>query len=236
MVPLADAVKMLHAGGPPEKLVAITFDDGYLDNATTAAPILKELDVPATFFISTDMIGGGRPFPHDVLRDRVPQDHMSWDDVRSLAAQGFDIGSHTCSHADLGAVSLRARAAPVARAHRSGAAATGRAFLFSLRPPSQPAARYDGSRATRVRGVLLGVRRPQSVPWRPWGDSPHRGLVRRDVPRVSGLDRGMADAADREHTNGASGRGRCACFPGRRESRSQALMGAGTTSVDPSAR
>jgi glycosyltransferase involved in cell wall biosynthesis/peptidoglycan/xylan/chitin deacetylase (PgdA/CDA1 family) len=106
VVPLADAVKMLHAGGPPEKLVAITFDDGYLDNATTAAPILKELDVPATFFISTDMIGGGRPFPHDVLRGRVPQEHMSWDDVRSLAAQGFDIGSHTCSHANLGAVSL----------------------------------------------------------------------------------------------------------------------------------
>ena len=32
---------------------------------------------------------------------------MTWDDVRWLAAQGFDIGSHTCTHADMGAVSLQ---------------------------------------------------------------------------------------------------------------------------------
>jgi glycosyltransferase involved in cell wall biosynthesis/peptidoglycan/xylan/chitin deacetylase (PgdA/CDA1 family) len=106
VVRLADGVKMLQSGGASEKLVAITFDDGYLDNATAAAPILKALDLPATFFVSTDMIGGDRPFPHDVRRGRVPQQHMSWDDVRALAVQGFDIGSHTCSHADLGAVSL----------------------------------------------------------------------------------------------------------------------------------
>jgi peptidoglycan/xylan/chitin deacetylase (PgdA/CDA1 family) len=31
---------------------------------------------------------------------------MTWDDLRALAAQGFQIGSHTCSHADLGAVRL----------------------------------------------------------------------------------------------------------------------------------
>jgi peptidoglycan/xylan/chitin deacetylase (PgdA/CDA1 family) len=106
VVPLADAVKALSAAGATERLVAITFDDGYLDNATAAAPILRSLDLPATFFVSTDMIGGGRPFPHDVLRGRVPQAHMTWDDVRSLADQGFDIGSHTCSHADMGAISL----------------------------------------------------------------------------------------------------------------------------------
>jgi glycosyltransferase involved in cell wall biosynthesis/peptidoglycan/xylan/chitin deacetylase (PgdA/CDA1 family) len=106
VVRLADGVKMLQTGGTREKLVAITFDDGYLDNATAAAPILQALDLPATFFVSTDMIGGSRPFPHDVRRGRVPQHHMSWDDVRALAAHGFDIGSHTCTHADLGAVSL----------------------------------------------------------------------------------------------------------------------------------
>ena len=106
VVPLAEAVKRLNSGGTAERLVAITFDDGYLDNATAAAPILREFGLPATFFVSTDMIGGERPFPHDVRRGRVPQEHMTWDDVRSLAAQGFDIGSHTCSHADMGAIPL----------------------------------------------------------------------------------------------------------------------------------
>jgi glycosyltransferase involved in cell wall biosynthesis/peptidoglycan/xylan/chitin deacetylase (PgdA/CDA1 family) len=106
VMPLADAVKAISAVGAPERLIAITFDDGYLDNATAAAPILRSLGLPATFFVSTDMIGGERPFPHDVLRGREPQEHMTWDDVRSLAAQGFDIGSHTCSHADMGAISL----------------------------------------------------------------------------------------------------------------------------------
>jgi len=106
VVPLRDGVKRLARGRQPERLVAITFDDGYLDNAVTAAPIMRALDLPATFFVSTDMIGSTKPFPHDRERGRPPQRHMTWADVRHLAAQGFDIGSHTCSHADMGSVTL----------------------------------------------------------------------------------------------------------------------------------
>jgi peptidoglycan/xylan/chitin deacetylase (PgdA/CDA1 family) len=51
--------------------VAITFDDGYADNLTVALPILKEVGVPATFFISTGNIGACNEFWWDALERMV---------------------------------------------------------------------------------------------------------------------------------------------------------------------
>lgn len=50
-----------------ERNIVITFDDGYKDNYINAVPILKELDIPATFFISTFGIDKKREFWWDEL-------------------------------------------------------------------------------------------------------------------------------------------------------------------------
>jgi peptidoglycan/xylan/chitin deacetylase (PgdA/CDA1 family) len=49
---------------PPRPLI-VTFDDGFDDNFHNAFPILRELGVPATFFISTSYIGQHRTFWFD---------------------------------------------------------------------------------------------------------------------------------------------------------------------------
>lgn len=48
--------------GLDKPAVVVTFDDGYSDNALEALPILEELEVPATFFVSTSLIGTEREF------------------------------------------------------------------------------------------------------------------------------------------------------------------------------
>ena len=47
--------------------VVITFDDGYLDNFTYALPILEELQIPATIFVSTGTLSGGKELWWDEL-------------------------------------------------------------------------------------------------------------------------------------------------------------------------
>lgn len=46
-------------------LLAITFDDGQIDNHTHARPVLDDLGVPATFFVPSDAVSGGAPLWHD---------------------------------------------------------------------------------------------------------------------------------------------------------------------------
>lgn len=84
--------------------VAVTFDDGYKDNFENAAPILLKYGIPATFFVTSGYINSQRVFSWDREQDsKFPL--MSWDDVRSLSRMGFDIGSHTINHVNLGKVS-----------------------------------------------------------------------------------------------------------------------------------
>jgi peptidoglycan/xylan/chitin deacetylase (PgdA/CDA1 family) len=163
----AAAVRDWHLGRSalPRHPLLVTFDDGYRNNFTVAAPILRKYGVPAVFFASTGYIEADRLYWYDELKLRllawrrrdirlpgrsgsqlwpgeppaqrafaqrisagcktIPNDArleytdyvrretpewsledaeretirpMSWDEVRSLSNQGFEIGSHTVDH------------------------------------------------------------------------------------------------------------------------------------------
>ncbi|MGQ0652119.1 MAG: polysaccharide deacetylase family protein [Betaproteobacteria bacterium] len=66
-LPLREAVGMLRNGGLPARAVCVTFDDGYADNVTVALPILRARGVPATFFVATGFLDGGRMWNDTVI-------------------------------------------------------------------------------------------------------------------------------------------------------------------------
>jgi peptidoglycan/xylan/chitin deacetylase (PgdA/CDA1 family) len=55
--------------------IAITFDDGYADNVLEALPIIEEIGVPATFFVSTGTFGTWQEFWWDELEHLVLGEH-----------------------------------------------------------------------------------------------------------------------------------------------------------------
>ena len=59
VLPLHDAVERLYGGTLPRAALAITFDDGYADNLSVAAPLLRKHGLPATLFVATGYLDGG---------------------------------------------------------------------------------------------------------------------------------------------------------------------------------
>ncbi|HBE69511.1 MAG TPA: xylanase [Planctomycetaceae bacterium] len=101
IVSLSRAQEMIRAPKNEKPVVAITFDDGYSDNSTFAIPELARRGIPATYFVTTDFVRTGRPFPHD-LRADVPLQPNTFDELRQYLEMGIEIGAHTRNHADIG--------------------------------------------------------------------------------------------------------------------------------------
>jgi peptidoglycan/xylan/chitin deacetylase (PgdA/CDA1 family) len=72
----------------PGRLVVLTFDDSVASHATFVAPLLKKHGFGATFFITE-----GFEFSVDKVH------YMTWEQIKSLDAAGFEIGNHTRKHA-----------------------------------------------------------------------------------------------------------------------------------------
>jgi len=103
VLPLDEAVAALDRGSIPARALAITFDDGYADNATIALPILRRLGLHATFFVATGFLDGGRMW-NDTVIEAV---RAARDGELDLSSQGLGkqaIGSAQQRKAAIGAI------------------------------------------------------------------------------------------------------------------------------------
>lgn len=57
VLPLEEALERLYAGTLPENAATLTFDDGTRNLLTHAAPVLRDLDLPAAVFLATGPMG-----------------------------------------------------------------------------------------------------------------------------------------------------------------------------------
>lgn len=71
----------------PDRLVVLTFDDSVKSHFTVARPLLKRYGFSATFFITE-----GFSFRTDKAN------YMTWEEIRQLHEDGFEIGNHTRDH------------------------------------------------------------------------------------------------------------------------------------------
>jgi peptidoglycan/xylan/chitin deacetylase (PgdA/CDA1 family) len=89
---------------PGERTLAVTFDDAHRSVFELAAPIMARLGIPGTIYVPTDYVGTDQPMGWDGYDEWLGTEHeqellcMDWEQLRALAADGWEIGSHTCSH------------------------------------------------------------------------------------------------------------------------------------------
>ena len=91
---------------PAPRTLAVTFDDGYRSVLELAKPIMDRLGIPGSIYVPTDWPGRG-PMRWEGIDQWLagPHEHemscLGWDELRGMAADGWEVGSHTRSHPHL---------------------------------------------------------------------------------------------------------------------------------------
>ena len=86
------------------KVVGITLDDGYQSNLLHALPILKNMGFSATCYVVSGKLGQHNEW--DEALGMAQAALMGVEEMRRWVDAGMEVGSHTCSHADLNQLSL----------------------------------------------------------------------------------------------------------------------------------
>jgi peptidoglycan/xylan/chitin deacetylase (PgdA/CDA1 family) len=101
VAPLGEIVASLVEHKPlPDRTAVLTFDDGFQDFYSSAAPVLRHFQFPATVFLPTVYCGrtNGWPGQPDWVKE---EPLMGWEQISELAQAGISFGAHSISHPDL---------------------------------------------------------------------------------------------------------------------------------------
>lgn len=96
-VTLVELARLADGGPPPPGLAAVTFDDGMRNNHEIALPILQELDIRATVYVTIGFIDASSPW----IGPDGDGAMMDASQLRDLVAAGWELGAHTMTHPDL---------------------------------------------------------------------------------------------------------------------------------------
>jgi peptidoglycan/xylan/chitin deacetylase (PgdA/CDA1 family) len=89
VIPMSEFIDFLYyRSAIPKRSVVITIDGGHRSAYDIAYPILKKYGLPATFFVYTDSIG-------------INETALTWDQLKQLKADGFEVGSFAFPNRDL---------------------------------------------------------------------------------------------------------------------------------------
>jgi peptidoglycan/xylan/chitin deacetylase (PgdA/CDA1 family) len=91
---------------PRRPLAFLTFDDGFADNASVVAPLLRERRWTAQVFVLPPALDRGGPLDWPEVQDRRAAHpgvmrSLDWPAVEAMAAAGIEFGSHTNRHRHL---------------------------------------------------------------------------------------------------------------------------------------
>jgi peptidoglycan/xylan/chitin deacetylase (PgdA/CDA1 family) len=95
LVGLSEALDLLDAGST-DRLLAVTFDDGYRDFLTAGVPALRAAGARATLYAAVGHLGGQARWLGRWAPDFGPM--LTWAELAEVAQAGVEIGNHGLIH------------------------------------------------------------------------------------------------------------------------------------------